>query len=499
LFFESFLESIHPIVPVCHIPTLRVTYFEFWRTFSPTSSTETLALILAILSTGSTSITQRPSPLATLLAQILTTLDTTTYHLKSHPSSLHLLQALIIHHTYLSSSLSPFSAYGFLPTTIRFAQSLRLHLDHDSPSSSFTAVEKEVRRRIWWHLVFLDIEATIATGMLPIIYRGGYTTRLPAMVRDEAVINGKGDEVMKRGGWSPMMIALQGHYQWAHRMSIWFETLPSKEEVAQFRILIENLLALIPEHEREENVWATTYLKMQIDRAYCMLGLRFWQLEQYKGTGCQSEVVQTARSFLTHYLKLACLPRQKLAWFVPGLIQPLHALLILLMHISTCPCIAEEEILSRELLDSVFCLRINMIMKESKSKVPEDGKPRIGGGGEGLRNPRYLVLVELRRRVWKKVGWEGDGRGADPWGGRLDRLDVDGEENVQAEDVDVSAQKDVENGVENGDLNDWNGGGIGDMMDITGFEGLESILAGDPLDMLQWDEWESLASEFFVR
>jgi hypothetical protein len=37
------------------------------------------------------------------------------------------------------------------------------------------------------------------------------------------------------------------------------------------------------------------------------------------------------------------------------------------------------------------------------------------------------------------------------------------------------------------------------MMDIMGFEGLESILAGDPLDMLQWDEWESLASEFFVR
>lgn len=31
-----------------------------------------------------------------------------------------------------------------------------------------------------------------------------------------------------------------------------------------------------------------------------------------------------------------------------------------------------------------------------------------------------------------------------------------------------------------------------------GVEGLDSILAGDPLDLFQWDEWEALASELFA-
>jgi hypothetical protein len=37
-----------------------------------------------------------------------------------------------------------------------------------------------------------------------------------------------------------------------------------------------------------------------------------------------------------------------------------------------------------------------------------------------------------------------------------------------------------------------------DGLDGTGLEELDSILAGDPLDMFQWDEWESLTSEFFA-
>jgi hypothetical protein len=85
-----------------------------------------------------------------------------------------------------------------------------------------------------------------------------------------------------------MMIAIQGHYQWAQRMQTLFETLPSKDEVSHFKAVMANLLYLVPSSNKPESDWARTYLKMQIDRAYCMLGLRFWQLYQYKGTGCNS-------------------------------------------------------------------------------------------------------------------------------------------------------------------------------------------------------------------
>jgi hypothetical protein len=77
-------------------------------------------------------------------------------------------------------------------------------------------------------------------------------------------------------------------------MQIWFEKMPTQEEVLQFKTIISNLLDLISSNE--ENIWAREYLLMQIDRAYCTLGLRFWQLEQYKGTSCTSEVVKSVFS-----------------------------------------------------------------------------------------------------------------------------------------------------------------------------------------------------------
>ena len=37
-----------------------------------------------------------------------------------------------------------------------------------------------------------------------------------------------------------------------------------------------------------------------------------------------------------------------------------------------------------------------------------------------------------------------------------------------------------------------------DINESTGLEGLDNILAGDPMDLFQWDKWEFLASDFFA-
>ena len=213
--------------------------------------------------------------------------DFASYHARNIPASIQLLQGYIIMNTYKASLLAPFAAFGFLPQVIRFAQSLRLHVEKKTGD----IYEREVRRRIWWHLLFLDVESTVATGLPPIIHRGGYTTQLPSLLQDSE-IQVTVDSSLAIYYNSPMMIAMQGHYQWAQRMQTWFEKLPSKDEVSHFKAAMENLISLIPERSSPEGDWARTYLKLQIDRAYCMLGLRFWQLDQYKGTGCSSEVVE---------------------------------------------------------------------------------------------------------------------------------------------------------------------------------------------------------------
>jgi hypothetical protein len=283
--FESFVLGVHPIVPICHIPTLREEYNELWQKVSPNYSVESLSLILAALYTGAVNskvVDHNTSTILRLYEDIFRLVDFSVEP-QNVASSIQFLQATIIMKTYNWSYLAPFSGFGFLPQVIRFAQSMRLHSDKKSSNP----VEQEICRRIWWHLLFLDIESTIATGLPPIIHHSRYTTPLPSLLQDQSIP--KTDSAIDL---SPMMIAIHGHYQWAHRMQMWFEKLPSHEEVWQFKIQITNLLQLIPEVEVAENQWARIYLNMQIDRAYCMLGLRFWNLDQYKGTGCGSEVVE---------------------------------------------------------------------------------------------------------------------------------------------------------------------------------------------------------------
>jgi hypothetical protein len=287
--FESFLEGVHPIIPICDTSALKQNYLEFQRGILSSSSVESLALILSILVTGaanSNKIEEEPSRrLLQLYERIFTTIDLASYQIKNTISSIQLLQAYMILNTFKASYLAPFMAYGFLPLAIRFAQSLRLHTE---PREENT-VESEVRRRIWWHLVFIDIESTIATGLPPILHRSSFTTQLPSLFDDLVKSSSMMPEAIP-GQFSPMMIAIQGHFQWAQKMQVWFEKLPSQAEVTNFKAMIGSLVEMIP--DSPSNEWPRTYLLMQIDRAYCMLGLRFWQLDQYKGTGCQSEVAR---------------------------------------------------------------------------------------------------------------------------------------------------------------------------------------------------------------
>ena len=212
-------------------------------------------------------------------------------------------------------------------------------------------------------------------------------------------------------------------------------------------------------------------------------------------TRCSRGTNRTSRSFLAHYIYLSTLPSSRqFFWFIPGLIQPLHALIILLLHLSACTHIVEEETLSRTLLDSSMGLRVDRIMKGSTlpvgAVIRADDQLQRG-------NPRYLILKELRKRVWRKVGWDRDGKGVDPWHGRLELEEV-----VEGGFKDVtkdtySGQSEVE-GASNeaqlrGGLNEeWFGE---ESMNLVDFD---SVMTGDPSDMFQWDEWESLTSEFFA-
>ena len=277
--------------PIFHVPRIRQEFSSFWTNLSPDTSVCSLVQISAILYVGAANSTNasdvdHSSSIRSLYEDALGAADFDGYHVTS--SSIQLLQGFVIFNTYQASQRFPFSAFGFLARAIRFAQLQHLHVDQEGGS----LVESEVRRRLWWHLIFLDVESTIANGLQGIIHPNGYTTELPSMSCDDAIIEDEEYSSFARDkrSLSPMMVAVQGHLRWAQRMQSWFERMPDQEGIAEYSLIIENLIRSIG--EPEDSDWPRTYLQMQVDRAFSMLGLRFWQLDQFQGTDCHSEVIR---------------------------------------------------------------------------------------------------------------------------------------------------------------------------------------------------------------
>lgn len=156
------------------------------------------------------------------------------------------------------------------------------------------------------------------------------------------------------------------------------------------------------------------------------------------------------------------------------------------MHLSTCPDLCSEERLSRLLLDNVFELRVSRILAgtiiSEKAEIKGEKIPQRA-------NSRYSMLVDLRSRVWKRCGWDKDGKGKDPWNGRLDDLDevedADRYQN-QAVDLDVVAEAGSDEGQQH--------------LAASSTLQLESpeFLDEDLLDMFHWDQWEGLTEGLFV-
>lgn len=65
---------------------------------------------------------------------------------------------------------------------MRIAQGLGLHRDGDG--SGLSAFEAEIRRRVWWQILVLDMRASEDRGSEPLILEGSFNTRIPHNLDD---------------------------------------------------------------------------------------------------------------------------------------------------------------------------------------------------------------------------------------------------------------------------------------------------------------------------
>ena len=159
-------------------------------------------------------------------------------------------------------------------------------LHRDGALFGLSPVECEVRRRIWWHIMHLDIQGSIATGLPPL---GGssedqFDTKMVSELRDECI----GSEHSQTPSTSPAMILAIGRYETAQLLRKIVVRLvgikpPRKNDIAEMgqmvhalKLRLEDKIARIPtrramERDAAFNHWARIMLSMLSDRAYGVL------------------------------------------------------------------------------------------------------------------------------------------------------------------------------------------------------------------------------------
>ncbi|KAJ5708757.1 hypothetical protein N7488_008558 [Penicillium malachiteum] len=179
---EMFFVAVWPLVPLFHPPELQAQYDEFWEwcrnneTSSPPEKLRDdptfICLLFAILYCGASAA---PASSWTHIKLQGLGMETTVTHLKSaYTTSLSLCQHLkhptintltssLLADPFLGRPSEPMHDLIQLSTMIRIAQIMGLH--REVSWSALTPIEKETRRRVWWHIVWLDVQSSISTGL----------------------------------------------------------------------------------------------------------------------------------------------------------------------------------------------------------------------------------------------------------------------------------------------------------------------------------------------
>lgn len=100
------------------------------------------------------------------------------------------------------SSNNTRSMWALVGLVVRIAQSLNLHRDGDG--TQFTTFEAEMRRRLWWGVVVLDMRASEDRGSEPVIADGSFNTPMPHNLNDEDFGPHTQGELPNRRQWTLM-------------------------------------------------------------------------------------------------------------------------------------------------------------------------------------------------------------------------------------------------------------------------------------------------------
>ncbi|CAI7581018.1 unnamed protein product [Penicillium discolor] len=410
---ESFLLSVKPLLPLVHVPTLLRDYEAFWEqaaTHTPVNQESKngsfVSLQWSVLYCGMVAVS--PSLLAesgiqmrdscVFIKQLRLMLERTLF--LSHYAEQPTLNGFIA--VLLAWECDPIAneilaAPAFVSQAMQVARTLGLH--HEESIMSRGEVEAELARRVWYHVVFLELYACVASGSV-LSYgtqESSYNTQLPQSLHDSFLDSGRSTRIgvpsVRRT--STAMLMLVGRCRMTRTlrciMELGYKTRPLstqeceilETEIRQFEVTINGLINQIvargvPEqgylssqllrvnHQTHPHYYHDTTDEETVLNAYARIQLDmmkqyvriFFNRQVLAGSSGSSTVwddqIIACRQFLKNYVNLARLPAFSPYWWLcPGKLQPLHECLIAITCMKERPQNPDTQILLY-LLSEIF-------------------------------------------------------------------------------------------------------------------------------------------------
>ncbi|KAH6663416.1 fungal-specific transcription factor domain-containing protein [Halenospora varia] len=453
--YEHFVESVHPLIPLLHLPTFDRQYRRFWdwhKTWTVGDAPDGvlaeypsfLPLLLTVLFTGSIA---RSTPDAVSMYLPIETQKMLYYMIPAalsmvgfpHSPSLYSLIAFLLLNSMLIREEESLSSCSFVAVAFRVCQAMGLH--KDGTDFGLDEVQVEERRRVWCHLMHLDVMTSIVSG-LPLVASSEMfsNTQMIRELRDEYI--GKvdlTDDIDNDSIIDPNYILTAGRYdstscirsillqQFSPRpvslvcvnnieKRIKELQVRTKERIKRLSLQSykeqsspSSLLNLSPsvssnnvsEASNPRVRWGKDLLSLMVEKAYCLL-YQPTMRDSNLWMELRARAIPRFQSFLSIFIDM-CTAESYLnyQWLYPGAYQPLQPVAVLLTDLWKNPQSLEAS-KSRALLEKTFSLlgpegRITNGASRA-SCWPDQRYTSVGA------KQAWMRLEKLRSKVWQKLG-----------------------------------------------------------------------------------------------
>lgn len=206
--YQIFTENVAPIIRIFHMPTLDRVYWDAMASSDPLDK-NTEALLLAIYYSAIISIGEDECqrvlrlPRSRAEARYRFAVEQSLARARLlQTRSLTLLQAAVVFITALRTEDDTRAAWSLTALVYHLAQALGVH--RDGTLFGLAPFDTEMRRRLWWHICFLDNRSSEYHGHEPIVTPYAFDAKPPLNVNDADLTPEMAEFPAERVGWTDM-------------------------------------------------------------------------------------------------------------------------------------------------------------------------------------------------------------------------------------------------------------------------------------------------------